>query len=49
LKPPWGLKFKGRLVVLLCRAALPFLRDPERIEAMGALRQNYEALLGWGR
>lgn len=46
---PLGLRVKARLVVLLCRAALPFLRDPERIEAMGALRQNYETMLGWGR
>lgn len=46
---PLGLRVKGRLVVLLCRAALPFLRDPQRIEAVGALRHNYEALLGWGR
>ena len=42
---PLGLRVKGRLVIILCRTARPFLRDPQRIEAMESLGRNYELLL----
>jgi len=42
---PLGLRLRGRLVVLLCRTARPFLRDPQRIEAVERLRRNYELLI----
>ena len=45
--PPLGLRVKGALVVLLCRVALAFAREPERVEALEALRRNYE-LVGRG-
>jgi hypothetical protein len=42
---PLGLKFKGRLVVILCRTVQPFLTDAQKIEAVERLRRNYELLL----
>ncbi len=44
---PLGLRLKARLVVLFCRVALPFVKDGERVEALTALRQNYEMLARW--
>jgi len=44
---PLGLRLKARLLVLMCRVALAFVSDPERVEALTALRRNYEALAGW--
>jgi len=41
---PLGLRLKARLVVLFCRVALSFVDDAERVEALTALRRNYELL-----
>jgi hypothetical protein len=44
-----GLRFKCFFVSVLCRTALPFLRDPERIEAVLSIRRNYDDLLAGGK
>lgn len=41
---PFGLRLKARLVVGFCRVALAFVADEQRIEALRALRRNYEML-----
>jgi len=46
---PLGLRLKCLIVSVICRAALPFLRDPGRIEAVESLRRNYEGLGAGGR
>jgi len=46
---PLGLRVKGLLVVVLCRSARPFLRDPDRMEAVESLRKNYMRLLEGGK
>lgn len=46
---PFGLRCKARLVVAICRVALAFASDAERIEALHALRRNYEPLAGGKR
>jgi hypothetical protein len=46
---PLGLRIKGRLVVVLCRTARPFLNDPDRIQAVESLRRNYGRLLEGGK
>ena len=46
---PLGLRLKCVLVSILCRSARPFLRDPERIEAVLSIRRNYDDLLAGGR
>ena len=46
---PLGLRLKGRIVVVLCLSARPFLKDPERIEAIESLRKNYGRLLEGGK
>ncbi len=38
------MRLKARLVVLFCRVALAFAREPERVEALTAIRRNYEIL-----
>jgi len=44
---PLGLRLKARCVAVFCRVALAFARDPERVEALTAIRRNYEALARW--
>jgi len=44
-----GLRLKARLVIALCRVALAFVSDAERVEALTALRRNYELLAGGGK
>ena len=46
---PFCLRLKAKLVVATCRVALSFVSDSERVEALTALRQNYESLAGGGR
>jgi hypothetical protein len=46
---PLGLRFKCVMVSVLCRTARPFLRDPERIEAVLSIRRNYDGLLAGGK
>ena len=43
------MRLKARLVVVSCRVALAFVSDPERVEALTALRRNYELLAADGR
>ena len=46
---PFGLRFKCVVVSILCRSARPFLKDPERIEAVESIRSNYNNLLAGGK
>jgi len=46
---PLGLRLKCFFVSVLCRAALPFIKDPERTEAVESLRKNYDNILAGGR
>ncbi len=46
MSAPLALMLKARLVVALCRVALAFASDAERVEALTALRRNYEYLAG---
>lgn len=41
------MRLKARFVVVGCRVALAFVSEPERVEALTALRRNYEMLEGW--
>jgi len=45
---PFGLRCKARLVAAMCRVALAFVSEPERVEALTALRRNYELLARGG-
>jgi len=46
---PFGLWLKAKLVVATCRVAHAFVSDAERVEALTALRRNYELLAGGGK
>jgi hypothetical protein len=42
------LRLKARVVVVACRVAQSFVSEPERAEALSALRRNYEILARGG-